>query len=112
MFASFEYYLNEYGGTKIKTAEEYKYLSQKAGRYIRQYTNVVDDDSKACECDLSEYLQGINKQGNISSETIPNAYSVSYGSVDASTQSKKISEILELYLGNKYSPVGIVKVIN
>ena len=112
MFASFEYYLNEYGGTKIKTAEDYKYLSQKASRYIKQYTNEVNKDSMDCECDLSEYLESVEKQGNMTSESIPNAYSVGYATIDASTKTKKINEILELYLGNKYSPVGIVKVIN
>lgn len=112
MFASFEYYLNEYGGKRIQTAEDYKYLSQKASRYISQYTNVVDKDSMDCECELSEYLQSLDKQGNMTSESIPNAYSVSYGNVDTNTKSKRISEILELYLGKKYSPVGIVKVIN
>lgn len=112
MFTSFEYYLNEYGGTKIKTAEQYKYLAQKANRYIRQYTRDVDKDVMDCECELSEYLESVDKQGNMTSESIPNAYSVSYGTVDANTKSKRISEILGLYLGNKYSPVGIVKVIN
>ena len=112
MFADFEYYLNEYRGTKIKTREEYLYLAQKSCRYIQKYTNETNSDTKDCECALSEYLQTINKQGNMTSESIPNAYSVSWSANDKTTRMREINSILELYLGNKYSSVGIVKVIN
>ena len=105
MFADFEYYKNGYGGTKIQTEAEYKYLGQQAS------TSVVNVDTKDCEGALAEYLQGASKSGGISSETIPNAYSVSYATKDEATKMSEISAILELYLGDLYSSVGIVKLI-
>ena len=39
MFADYEFYKNQFGGTKIKTANEYKYLGQQASQYIKQYTD-------------------------------------------------------------------------
>lgn len=111
MFADFEYYQNEFGGTKISTEAEYKYLGQQASRYILKYTNEVDKDTKDCESALAEYLQSANKQNGISSESIPNAYSVSYKTSDYTTKMSEINAILELYLGDKYSSVGIVTLI-
>lgn len=111
MFADIDYYLNDYGGTQLKTADEYKYLSKQASRYIIKYTQEVNDDTKACECALVEYLDRANKQGNMTSESIPSAYSVSWSANDKATRMSEINAILELYLGDKYSSVGIVKLI-
>lgn len=112
MFANFEYYTNEFGGTKIQDENEYKYLGKQASRYIKQYTDEVNDDTMACECAISEYLQKSIKQGNMTSENIPSAYSVSWSANDNSTKISEINAILELYLGGKYySSVGICKVI-
>lgn len=112
MFADFQYYQNDFKGTKIKTADEYQYLAQQSSKYISKYTTEVNDDTKSCECALSEYLQVVKQQGNMTSESIPNAYSVSWGASDKNTRMSEINTILELYLGNKYSSVGIVKIIN
>lgn len=111
MFADFEYYENTFKGTKITTADEYAYLANEASRYIKQYTSEVDDNTQACECALVEYLQNAKRQGNIASESIPNAYSVSYSSSGNATKINDINSILELYLGDKYSSVGIVRLI-
>lgn len=111
MFADFEYYENTFKGTKIKTADEYAYLGQEASRYIKPYTSIADEDSMACECALAEYLQSSKKQGNIASESIPNYYSASYTANDKATRISEINAILSLYLGERYSAVGIVKVI-
>jgi hypothetical protein len=112
MFADFNYYQNEFKGTKIKTTDEYQYLGQQASMYIKRYTKDVNETTKSCECALSEYLQSVTQQGNMTSESIPNAYSVSWGANDKATRTKEINSILELYLGNEYSSVGIVKIIN
>ena len=112
MFADFEYYRNTYKGTTISSADEYEYLSNEASRYIEKYTNVVDDDTMACECAIVEYLQGSKKQGRITSENIPNFYSASYTANDEATRMTEINALLRLYLGNKYSAVGIVNVIH
>ena len=112
MFADYEFYKKEFGGTKIKDTQQYTYLGQQASRYIEKYTNVVDTDTKFCECALVEYLDSSTKQGNIVSENISGAYSVNYGANDKTTRISEINAILELYLGEKYSSVGIVKVIN
>ena len=112
MFADYEFYTKQFGGTKIKTTQEYTYLGQQASRYIEKYTKTVDTDTKFCECALVEYLYESIKQGNITSESIPNAYSVSYALNDKATRLSEINSILELYLGDKYSSVGIVQVIN
>lgn len=111
MFADYEYYTDVFKGTKITSADEYDYLGQQASRYISRYTDVIDDNSKSCECAIAEYLQSSKKQGNMTSESIPNFYSASWSSNDKSTRMTEISAILELYLGAKYSSVGIVKVI-
>lgn len=111
MFADFEYYQNSFGGTAIKSAQEYKNFGQKASRYILKYTSDVNTDTKDCECALADYLQGAERAGGISSESVPNAYSVSYASKDKATKMSEIQEILELYLGDLYSSVGIVKLI-
>lgn len=111
MFADYNYYLNEYGGSQIQDEREYRHLGQQASKYIERYTKVADDDSMACECALVEYLQKSNKQGNMTSENIPNYYSVSWATNDESTRIREINAILELYLGDKYSSVGIVKLI-
>lgn len=112
MFADFDYYKNDFGGTKIKNENEYKYLAQQASKYIEKFTNDVNDNTKACECAISEYLQSSNRQGNMTSESIPNAYSVSWSANDTKTKLSEINSILELYLGDEYSTVGIVRVIN
>lgn len=112
MFADFEFYTKEFGGTKIKNENEYKYLGQQASMYIEKYTTDVNFNTKSCECAISEYLHNSIKQGNMTSESIPNAYSVSWSSNDKSTRMSEINSILELYLGDSYSSVGIVKVIN
>ena len=111
MFADFEYYKDTFKGTKIKSEEEYNYLGQEASRYIRQYTSDIDEDTMDCECALVEYLQSSKKQGNIASESIPNYYSASYTANDKATRMSEINAILSLYLGERYSAVGIVKVI-
>lgn len=111
MIGSYEYYTNSFGGTKIQNEAEYKYLGQQADRYIFKYTSEVSSDTKDCECALAEYLQGANKSNGISSETIPNAYAVSYATKDNATKNSEINAILELYLGDKYSSVGIVTLI-
>lgn len=112
MFADFKFYRDEFGGIKIADETEYKYLANFASRYILKYTDEIDVNSKMCECAIAEYLQRSFKQGNITSETIPNYYSVSFGSNDNKTLISEINAILELYLGSKYSSVGIVKILN
>lgn len=112
MFADFEYYKNTYKGNQIANADEYVYLGNEASRYIEKYTNIVDDDTMACECAIIEYLQASKKQGRITSENIPNFYSASYTANDEATRMTEINAILRLYLGKKYSAVGIVNVIN
>lgn len=111
MFADYNFYVENFGGTKIQNADEYKYLAQKASRYILRYTDEVNIDTKECECALAEYLQSATKSNGISSETIPNAYSVSYTAKDKTTFEDEIGEILGLYLGGLYSSVGIVHLI-
>ena len=111
MFADYEYYTQTFGGTKIKNADEYKYLGQQGARYIAKYTTEVNADTMDCECALAEYLQSANKSRGINSESIPNAYSVSYSTNDRTTMMSEINAILELYLGDKYSAVGIVELI-
>ena len=110
MFADFEYYKGVFKGKKITNEDDYIYLSQEASRYIARITDEVTDNTKACECALVEYLQASKRQGNIASESIPNAYSVSYAS-NNTTKVNDINSILELYLGDKYSSVGIVRLI-
>lgn len=112
MFADYDYYKDVYKGTKIKTADEYQNLGRQASRYIEKYTKLINEDTKDCECVIAEYLQNVNKQGNIASESIPNAYSVSYISKDKNTILNEINAILSLYLKDMYSAVGIVKIIN
>ena len=111
MFADYEYYTNTFGGTSIKDENEYKYLAQQADRYIVRYTTETTTDTKDCEGALAEYLQKANVSGGISSETIPSAYSVTYATADQKARMSEISAILELYLGDKYSAVGIVKLV-
>lgn len=111
MFADFDYYKEQFGGTKIKTADEYKYLAQQASLYIKRYTDEETDNTMSCECAISEYLQGVIKQGNMTSENIPNFYSVSWSANTSGTRMNEINAILELYLGNKYASVGVVKLI-
>lgn len=112
MFASYEYYTEDFGGTKIKDEKEYKYLAQQACKYIEKYTTEVNDNTKMCECAISEVLQTSRKQGNVTSETIPNAYSVSYADNSTNSLWLSIKELLSLYLGDIYSSYGVVRVIN
>ncbi len=111
MFADYEYYTESFGGSKIKDEAEYKYLAQQADRYIMRYTSVVSNDTKDCEGALAEYLQGNNITSGITSETIPSAYSVTYNTKNKDTFMSEINAILELYLGDKFSAVGIVKLV-
>ena len=111
MFADFDYYKDTFKGSQIQSENEYTYLGQQASRYIKKYTNEVSVDTKDCECALAEYLQKTNKSRGINSETIPNAYSVNYATNDKATMESEIGAILELYLGDVYSSVGIVKLV-
>lgn len=112
MFTDYAYYRTVFHGTKIDNKDEYLYLSRQANKYIKPYAKEVSEDVKDCECAISEYLQSALKQGNLTSESIPNFYSASWSSSDSSARIKEINSILELYLGDKYSSVGIVKIIN
>ena len=105
MFADYNYYTNTFKGAKIKDADEYTYLAQQACLYIKKYTDEVNESTKNCECAISEYLQASTKQGNMTSENIPNYYSVSWSANDRKTNLTEISSIIELYLG--YSTVGV-----
>lgn len=111
MFADFNYYKENFGGTKIATKEEYNYLARQGCKYIEKYTVEVNENTQDCECAISEYLQSSLKQGNMTSENIPNYYSVSWGANDNNARLSEINAILCLYLGNLYSSVGIVKLI-
>ena len=111
MFADYEYYKGVFKGTKITSADEYAYLGQQASTYIKKYTDEVDENVRSCECEIAEYLQSSKKQGNMTSESIPNFYSASWGANDKSTRMSEINAILDRYLGDKYSSVGIVKLI-
>lgn len=111
MFANYDYYTNEFGGTKIEDADEYKYLAQQASLYILKYTDKITNNTRSCECAISEYLQGVTKQGNMTSENIPNFYSVSWSANNKDARMNEINAILELYLGNEYASVGVVKLI-
>lgn len=111
MFADYDYYKESFGGSKIKDADEYKYLAQQAALYIKKYTHEVTEYTMSCECAIAEYLQGVAKQGNMTSENIPNFYSVSWSANTNGTRMSEINAILELYLGDKYASVGVVKLI-
>lgn len=110
MFADFEYYRENFKGKKITVDADYQYLANEASRHIKKVTTEVNDDTKDCECALVEYLQDYKRQNGIASESIPNAYSVSYSS-NSADYFVKINSILSLYLGDKYSAVGVVKLI-
>lgn len=112
MFADFDYYVDEFKGTNIKSEEEYVYLGREASKYIEKCTTIKSKDTKDCECAIAEYLQMSKKQGNLTSESIPNFYSASWSANDKATRDKEINSILELYLGDVCSSVGIVKLIN
>lgn len=109
MFADYNYYTQNYKGKKIEDANEYEYLARKADLYIKKYTDEVNENTKDCECAISEYLQASIKQGNMASENIPNFYSVSWHVNDRNTNSSEINAIIELYLG--YSSVGVGRLI-
>lgn len=111
MFADFNYYQTNFFGTQIKTEAEYNYLAQQADRYIMRYTEEVSKDTKDCEGALAEYLQSNSASRGIASETIPSAYSVTYNTKDRATFMSEIGAILELYLGSRFSAVGIVKLV-
>ena len=112
MFADYNYYTNEFGGTKIKNENEYKYLGQQACKYIEKYTKEKNDNTKACECAISEVLQASLGQSNITSESIPNAYSVSYSENSIGKLTRSIDELLSLYLGDEiFTSVGTVRLI-
>lgn len=110
MFADYEYYTGCFGGTLVETEKEFNYFSKQASRHILKHTDVVNDATKDCECALVEFLMKSDQQGNMTSESIPNAYSVSWSANDSSAKIREINSILELYLGKEYSSVGIVKV--
>lgn len=110
MFADLTYYLGTFKGTKVKNIGDYEYLGREASRHISKVTTEINEDTKDCECALVEYLFDYKRQGNIASESIPNAYSVSYKSAN-SNYLAEISEIIAFYLGDKYSAVGIVDLI-
>ena len=111
MFADFDYYKETFKGKKIANADDYEYLAHEASRYISRITTEITEDTMMCECSLVEYLQAVKQQGNITSESIPNAYSVSYASGGSATKINDINSILQLYLGDKFSSVGIVTLI-
>lgn len=112
MFADFDYYKSQFFGSSIKDEQTYNYLGQQACKYIEKYTTRRNDATRSCECALVEYLEKAKQQGNMTSESIPNAYSVSWSSNDISTRNREINDILALYLGDLYSSVGVVRVIN
>lgn len=113
MFADYEYYTGCFGGTIVENEKDFNYFSRQASRYILRHTDIVNDATKDCECALVEYLMKSDQQGNMTSESIPNAYSVSWSANDSGAKLKEINSVLELYLGDLYcSSVGIVKVIN
>ena len=110
------------GGT-LTTETPFNLLEFEARRQIDIRTfgrlkdlEVIPEEVKLCEYKLINTIQSyaqtdtLNSVGNVASENI-DGYSVSYITKETTTIDKEIGEILELYLGDLYSSVGIVNLI-
>lgn len=112
-YASYDYYKQDYFGTRIASPDEFNYLAERAGEYIDQLTlnrakTYPDNDGalkKAC-CAVAEIIQTEENNTGKTSETV-GKWSVSY-SLRADIAKKKY-DVLKRYLittGLLYTGMG------
>lgn len=109
MYASFEYYHSEYGGTAITSADSYKYYGNLAAQYIEQATfgraTAKNEKVRSCECRVAEILASnhenlVEGEREVKSESV-GGWSRTFAENKRSDEALagKITEAIHLYLG-------------
>lgn len=112
---SYDYYCNNYNGTRFSDEASFNVAERKAELILSKYITIPSEPSdniKMCICSLSDYTDKMSEiedkiSRGIYSERV-SGYSISYGSLTERRRSMSdgIMEILELWLGNDYSNLG------
>lgn len=109
-YADYMFYVNEYKGILISSADDYAYFAERAGDELAPFANRVPDTEEAqtalkrCACRIADILYGDWKQSKngvskISSESVSGYYSVSYATPTYGQVRLQINSAIALYLG-------------
>lgn len=109
-YADYMFYVNDYKGILITSADDYAYFAERAGDELAPFANRVpttDDGQtalKRCACRIADILYGDWKQSKngvskINSESVSGYYSVSYATPTYGQVRLQINSAIALYLG-------------
>lgn len=109
-YADYMFYVNDYKGILITSADDYAYFAERAGDELAPFANRVPDTEdaqtalKRCACRIADILYGDWKQSKngvskISSESVSGYYSVSYATPTCGQVRLQINSAIALYLG-------------
>lgn len=106
MIADFDYYVNQYKGIAIESADVYDYFAERASERLAPYPLelVCDVDAlKRCACRVADILYSADKSnkssGGKASESVSGYYTVTYSTVDEAQIDKSIANAVMLYIG-------------
>lgn len=119
-YADYMFYVNDYKGILITSADDYAYFAERAGDELAPFANRVpttDDGQtalKRCSCRITDILYGDWKQSKngvskMSSESVSGYYSVSYATPTYGQIRLQINSAITLYLGRYF--LGAKKVM-
>lgn len=109
-YADYMFYVNDYKGILITSADDYAYFAERAGDELAPFANRVpttDDGQtalKRCVCRIADILYGDWKQSKngvskINSESVSGYYSVSYATPTYGQIRLQINSAIALYIG-------------
>lgn len=120
-YADYMFYVNDYKGILITSADDYAYFAERAGDELAPFaTRVPVEDTEAqnalkrCSCRITDILYGDWKQSKngvskMSSESVSGYYSVSYATPTYGQIRLQINSAITLYLGRYF--LGAKKVM-
>ena len=104
------FYVNDYKGILITSADDYAYFAERAGDELAPFANRVPENEdaqtalKRCACRITDILYGDWKQSKngvskISSESVSGYYSVSYATPTYGQIRRQVNSAIALYIG-------------
>lgn len=109
-YADYMFYVNDYKGILITSADDYAYFAERAGDELAPFANRIPDTEegqtalKRCACRIADILYGDWKQSKngvskINSESVSGYYSVSYATPTYGQIRLQVNNAIALYIG-------------
>ena len=101
MYADFDFYTDEYKGTRIKDEDTFEFYVKKASAYTDKITfgriNEADESIKNAVCNVADHLALYDNRQGVSSEE-NDGYSITYAKEDTSSLFKAAALFLPVRL--------------